>query len=548
MTRRDFIKRTAASLALPGVAGRQDSAGRETLYNGIVLPAPWPPLRAELPDRPRPPYYLIEPPAVIDIDVGRQLFVDDFLIEESALHRRFHAASYHPRSPVLVPARDWERRDPYAEITNTPPSPSAMVFSDGVFFDPADRHFKMWYMAGYQQHCALALSTDGLHWERPTLDIVRGTNIVTTDRRDSNTVWLDLEARTASERYKMAAFTLDGRRLRLYTSPDGVHWRRLDGAGPSGDRSTLFYNPFRKRWVFSLRAEHAAGLNRYRRYVESADFATTRWREGEAVMWTGADSLDRVRADLQAPPELYNLDAVAYESVLLGLFTVFRGERSAREKPNDICVGFSRDGFHWDRTWREPFVSVSETPGDWNWANVQSAGGGCLVVGDSLYIYVSGRAGVAGTSMPGVCSTGLATLRRDGFASVSDEWPAQVPRRVTASSASLTTRPLRFSGEYLFVNADISGDLRVEVLDQSGRVIAPFSAERAILVRGNATRHRVTWIGQPSLESLSRESVRIRFTLSRARLYAFWVSATTDGRSRGYVAAGGPGFTKSLDA
>ncbi len=42
-----------------------------------------------------------------------------------------------------------------------------MVFSDGVFFDPADRLFKMWYMAGYQQHTALAMSTDGIAWTAP---------------------------------------------------------------------------------------------------------------------------------------------------------------------------------------------------------------------------------------------------------------------------------------------------------------------------------------------------------------------------------------------
>ena len=48
-------------------------------------------------------------------------------------------------------------------------------------------------------------------------------------------------------------------------------------------------------------------------------------------------------------PELYNLDAVAYESVMLGLFAIFAAKASDREKPNELCVGFSRDGFHWSR-------------------------------------------------------------------------------------------------------------------------------------------------------------------------------------------------------
>ena len=41
---------------------------------------------------------------------------------------------------------------------------------------------------------------------------------------------------------------------------------------------------------------------------------------------------------------------------LLGLFTIYRGERNEREKPNDVCVGFSRDGFHWARPARGAFI------------------------------------------------------------------------------------------------------------------------------------------------------------------------------------------------
>src|SRR5262245_9557191 len=159
-----------------------------------------------------------------------------------------------------------------------------------------------------------------------------------------------------------------------------------------------------------------------RRYWETPDlFANTKWRKDEPVLWVAADDHDPRRPDHNIDPELYNLDCVAYESVILGLFGMWRGERYEREKPNDICVGFSRDGFHWDRPERRPFISVSEQVGAWNWANVQSAGGCCLVVGDRLFFYVSGRKGVPGTADPGVCSTGLATLRRDGFASMGDE-------------------------------------------------------------------------------------------------------------------------------
>src|SRR5262249_4858961 len=159
-------------------------------------------------------------------------------------------------------------------------------------------------------------------------------------------------------------------------------------------------------WVFSLRDEHRGGAGRYRRYYETREFDAARWMKDEPVLWIRADALDPRRPNLGVPTELYALDCVAYESLILGMFTIFRGEDRQREKPNDLCLGFSRDGFHWSRPDRRPFIGVSEQVGDWNWANVQSAGGCCLIVGDQLYFYVSGRRGRPGTDLPGICSTG----------------------------------------------------------------------------------------------------------------------------------------------
>src|SRR5690554_6020865 len=63
------------------------------LYNGVRLPAIWPPQDQDpastLPMRVP---YLENPPEIINIDVGRQLFVDDFLVEETTLDRVFHQA------------------------------------------------------------------------------------------------------------------------------------------------------------------------------------------------------------------------------------------------------------------------------------------------------------------------------------------------------------------------------------------------------------------------------------------------------------------------
>jgi hypothetical protein len=541
ITRRAFLATAAGAALSPRISAQP---AREVLYNGIELAQPWPPRRRTWSPHPERPPYLASPPAVINIDVGRQLFVDDFLIDESTLHREFHRADYHPANPVLAPEQQWEIDDPYAVMTNTPPSPSAMVFSDGVFFDPADRLFKMWYMAGYQQHTALAISSDGIKWTRRTANVIPATNVVRKHRRDSSTVWLDLNDRDPAARFKMAWTAMEGRPLmHLSTSPDGIHWTDRGEGGPTGDRSTCFFNPFRNRWCFSIRHDDPV-LHRVRRYVESPTFVGARWSEDDATAWLAADTLDRSGNIRLA--ELYNVDAVAYESVMLGLFTIFHGEESNREKANDLSVAFSRDGFHWSRPNRDAFIGTSDRQGDWNWANVQSAGGVCLVVGDRLHFYVSGRAGVPATSLPGRCSTGLATLRRDGFASVTDVWPADVSHAVGRFPSTLITRPVRFSGAHCFVNADVAGAMRIEMLDRSGTTIPGFGIDRCEVIAGDRTKHAVRWNGA-ELGSLANTVVRFKFVLDRARLFSFWVSPSPRGESRGYLGAGGPGYTSTID-
>jgi hypothetical protein len=342
--------------------------------------------------------------------------------------------------------------------------------------------------------------------------------------------------------------------ISLFVSPDGIHWTLSGRTGPAGDRSTFFYNPFRKVWVFSVRAdENASGSvsGRFRRYWEGASFLdATDWRGMAPVAWVKADTSDFARPEAQSPAELYTLDCAGYESLMLGFFSIWRGESNVREKINEVTLGFSRDGFHWHRPDRAAFLPVSETLGSWNYANVQSAGGGCLVVGDRLYFYVSGRQGVPSSEQPGVCTTGLATLRRDGFASM-DWLPGEmrVHRRLDDPSGAgvLITRPLTFSGAHLFVNADLQGGaLRVEVLSESGEVIAPFSRNNCVPISGNATRQAVAW-NEGTIAAVAGRPVRLRFIVTRGRIYSFWVSPWPTGESRGFTAAGGPGFARGVD-
>ncbi len=165
-------------------------------------------------------------------------------------------------------------------------------------------------------------------------------------------------------------------------------------------------------------------------------------------------------------------------------------------------------------------------------------GGGCAVVGDDLYIYARGPKGNAPHFHDAGGSTGLATLRRDGFASMD----------AGADEGVLVTRPVRFNGRHLFVNVDCdSGELLTEILGEDGDVIALFSREHCERIQADKTICQVRWAGVRDLSELAGKTVRFRFHLRQGRLYGFWVSPDESGASHGYVAAGGPGFTGPTD-
>lgn len=535
----------------------------ERLYNGIELPDVWPPRhRDRACDAPMPVPYLDTPPAVIPIDVGRQLFVDDFLIAESSLTRTFHHAEKHAANPVLT-AQTPEELARHGCL---------YLGHGGLWYDRAAQRFALAFTAGWRGPLSLATSSDLLTWERPELAPGQGNALI--DRSvDDHALWFDQEAPPDGARFKLLelhrrwppagvatgqglpAWKLDGPAGDVHclaTSTDGRSWSPQAPAGPpytAGDYCSFFYNPFRQRWIFSIRTGYEEG--RMRAYLESTSFDDTiDW--SAKVHWTRADRLDQPEPVDRYPGggepcQLYTLNAVAYESILIGLHAIHRGplNRVCAEqkipKLTDLELGFSRDGFHWDRPDRSGFIRCARHAGTWDRGYLHSATGVCVVVGDRLFFPYTGFSGVAPDGSLGDyagASIGLASLRRDGFASL-DAGPL---------GGTLTTRPMVFTGTHLFVNVRApQGRLRIAVLGEDGREMSPFTLAACIPVNGDATLAAVHWQDGDDLSTLRGRPVRFRFELTDGELYAFWVSRDRSGRSDGYVAAGGPGFTGPTD-
>lgn len=523
----------------------QQAKNTNLLSNGVEVPAVWPPAHNKEDERkPMPIPYLEKPQKVISVNVGRQLFVDNFLIQQTNLIPLSHTPQPSVHNPVLEPTKEWEynKNGPYA-----------MPFSDGVWYDEKQQKFKMWYLTGVGSEqsglrTAYAESNDGIHWKKPELGLFGNTNIVDNTNRDACTIWLDKAEKSPEKRYKM--FLVQVTKDNLWPmivkySADGIHWSK--GMAQSGgmlDRSTVFFNPFLSKWVLSMKTKAPTG--RARDYLEQEDEkqlvslahkVTDSVQDANITFWFGAD--DKEPRNPSYPdilPQIYNHDAIAYESIMLGYFVVWQGPENdvtaklKIQKRNEVLIGYSRDGFHWSRPSHQPFMGVNPVDGAWNWGNVQSIAGVPIIKDDSLYFYCSGRR-LSNYSWDSYSSVGLYTLRRDGFVSMH-----------TSKEGFLTTRPVIFSGNYLFVNADVRGELRVELQDKNGKPISGFTKNDCRVMKTNSSKYLIQWRNKKNLAGQKNKALRLKFYLNDGDIYSFWLSSWKTGESNGYTAGGGPGL------
>ena len=519
----------------------------ETLYNGIELPGVWPP-KIDLANRGAMEVPYLEEaniPKVIPIDLGRQLFVDDFLIASmDGTTRVYGKPVKYEGNPLLKPETEIEIHRPGNSV--------ALPKGGGMWWDADRQVFRLWYETGWCYRIAYAESKDGLAWTRPNLDIVPGTNRLLPDLKvDSWSVIYDPDTADPNVRWKlMNSRGAHMREMDIFVSADGIHWQSRGTAGRAGDRTTMFYNPFRKVWVYSLRGSGPwpGGFGgRNRGYFETRDFERgSKWTwyedgsDRNPVQWMQADSTDVTYEDpnLNKKPSLYNFDAVAYESLMVGFREIHHGpennvcSQKGLPKITDLVFAYSRDGFHFSCPDRTPAIASErwEAYGKkWDVGYVQPLGNICVIKGDELWFYYGAFGGDTSRLEPdrnNNCyyngmydhgAMGLATMRRDGF--------------VGLRGGVVTTRPVRYSGRSLFVN--LAGELGVEVLDEKGALL-----KRLADVKGDKTLLRVD-----DVSAFAGRPVRFRFTLKgESTLYSFWVSRTDRGESAGYLAGGGPGY------
>ena len=183
----------------------------------------------------------------------------------------------------------------------------------------------------------------------------------------------------------------------------------------------------------------------------------------------------------------------------------------------------SRDGESWARIPGEPLVALGQI-GEWDRFQLLLTGAPPIRVGDRLFLYYRGTARrpnkvpaeydprIAPDQDPRSMAIGLATLRVDGFASVSASY----------EGGRLTTTLWRGAGGELVLNLKADyGQVLVECLDEEDRVIPGFGKDDCVPLQVDAVEALVRWQGQPNLTPLRERPFKLRFHLHNARLYSY---------------------------
>jgi predicted GH43/DUF377 family glycosyl hydrolase len=443
-----------------------------------------------------------------------QLFVDDVLVAHRAgVVRRAHACS-KLAEPVLEPEAPWEQDGDDQRV---------YVYGT-VLRDAETGQFRMWY--NRLRLVLYATSRDGIHWERPELDLYewRGSkpNNIVYPHFHSPSVVYNADADPNGRYAMLGCSSLSGRGYYVAHSPDGIEWELYpeNPVLPSSDTCTLAYDA-RTGEYLAFHKRTAMHLGERRRLVYLATSADLQnW--SEPVLAMAPDEIDDIQVDREGGrwAQFYNMSAFPYGDQFLGLVTHFRyagpPERrgplqSGDDGPIDVQLVHSRDGRRWERC-EDRSPVIPNGPHAYDAGCVLGVANGPVLVDDELWIYYTAITTTHGGFVPEKRITiALAKWRLDGFVSLDAGDTEGVVR----------TAPLTCAGDRLRVNANVAGRLTVAVLDGSGTPVRGYTHATCKPVEGDSVRHAVAWEKHDRLPK--SRVISLEFRITDASLFSYTV-------------------------
>ncbi|MBC8871005.1 MAG: hypothetical protein H8E44_16390 [Planctomycetes bacterium] len=518
--------------------------------------------------------------APIELEPGRkQLFLDDFAVQSmKGLRRTMHQPE--KRGPVFRPD------GPADGIRVQTASAPVWVPDEGVY--------KLFYMAFPYRNgnwvvdeigCALAVSKDGLHWERPVLNQVE----IGGSTRNNRFYVVHSEARwTANSFMDVVYDPRDPDPNRRYkgllgasgrdpvVSPDCVHWTQLDAPRiPSSDTSSLIYDELAKRYIATVKIGTKYG--RSAAVTFSKDFET--WTKPRLSFQTdAADQVlarKRIRQRLDDPgmqnpmfnepdpdtgwkpptgtphiptwrAETYRLSVFPYEGLYVGLPMIYYPTGQALPQRNntvgfqEIQLVFTRDPELRIENWvrvgeRKPFIETSRLDkglvGNFDRQQIAPLNRP-LIVGDELWFYYIGAKG----------RTPPYKMWRDGTVRNQKDLTPQERADFDDGWIAVCLAVLRLDG---FVSLDAGEEggyvltkplrlhgkqllLNLDAGETGSATVQALNGSGEPIavshpVTGNGVRLPLSWRQNADLKSLAHGTIQFRIHLNSANLYAFWI-------------------------
>ena len=454
---------------------------------------------------------------VIDIGSNRELFIDYYLIDqmdgaELVMHEPVDEGA------VLYFDKPWE--GPFCGYCT--------VIKDGETYRVYYRGLpKAGADGSNNETTCYAESKDGLSWKKPDLQLYK-----VSDSKDNNVIladnapyshnfspFLDTNPKAKKdEKYKALAGTKKSG-LVAFQSADGVKWKKMQEAavfteGLFDSQNVAFWSESENCYVSYFRTWSGEGYSGKR--------SVSRTTSKDFIHWTAPQTMDFGDTPME---HLYTNQTHAYfraPQIYLAIAARFMPNRQVLSDEeasklnvnpkyykdcSDVVLITSRGNNKYDRTFMQSFIRPGIGMQNWVSRSNYPALNTVQTSPTELSIYVN-----QDYAQP-TAHLRRYSLRLDGFGSLRSGY----------SGGEMTTKPFTFKGAELHLNYSTSaaGEIKVEVLDASGKVIPGFSSEDCSIVIGNEIDRIVSWGKDKDLSTLSGKEVKLRFVMKDADLYSF---------------------------
>lgn len=504
------------------------------------------------------------------------LFTDDHeILYRAGTRRVLEKPRRHERNPLIAEDKPWEMAIAWTSVHR----------------DAATGRYQLWYQAyagkraqRKTHECVVcyAESDDGVTFTKPDLGLFDfngdpKTNIVLIGSgvhgdRYGNSVVVDPRETDPAKRYKMLYYDWAVRDSgevvagpHLAYSPDGIRWTKhpeaplyptsfggktrqppLAGENPY-EETRLADGRIRRQWLLPISMSDAADpmfdpvrgawVIYGKAWIHGPDGGLA-WKHGMGRV-ESADLLKWSAPEIVAFPDEHDGAREFHTSPVFHRHGRYFCLNQILDRPGggtmDIELMLSRDGREWDRPFRDD-LWLTRSAGDRFDSGTLVTNPDLVVDGDEMRFYYgaysSGAIG-GGSNITGDQQTsgvGLVTLPLDRFAGLRSEPQAPTAKVKTPPDiGQITLKPMSLPADSILeINADADeGEVRVELLDESGYRVPGFERENALPVSTDALRAAVGWKGRED-GKIPAGRYHLRIHLRSATIYAITLRHHTE--------------------